>query len=110
MEYLTEWTNESVLNELLQRRLSELLLGEDIVSAKILSHLLSSFPEKNWSKRFWKGSNKYGPDGIYQRMDSDMKRCTYVTPAKIVLTQRIHRQPIVSPTNPPTIGPRTGPE
>ena len=34
---------------------------------------------------------------------------TNMAPAKIMLTQRIHRQPMVSPTKPPTIGPRTGP-
>ena len=31
------------------------------------------------------------------------------TPAKIMLTQMIHRQPMVSPMKPPTMGPSTGP-
>lgn len=33
----------------------------------------------------------------------------YMTAAKIMFTQKIHRHPIFSPTNPPTIGPSTGP-
>ncbi len=31
------------------------------------------------------------------------------TAANIIFTQMIQRQPTVSPTNPPTMGPRTGP-
>ena len=34
---------------------------------------------------------------------------TAMTPAKIICTQNIQRQPTLSPTKPPMIGPRTGP-